>query len=229
MGDKILLMGSLALLFAFVVYDVRELGDLTQCFVVDVNADGRTSNSELVKVLIGSFSVVGILIWLYRQQRQINMLEHKLVGALGGHLKVMSTTVEFTIPSTSGINQNITPEDFEIRVSLVSEKFAEMFGGCTVSAVRQGAYKAQDGLVIHEKVRVVASYMEPNRWVSQRSNILQFAHVVCDEWSQECIAVSHRDGRSFHADEGIIFVEGTTRVPTNTQHREFVRQISNSA
>jgi hypothetical protein len=93
----------------------------------------------------------------------------------------MYIRVQFTVPSTSDVDREVTQADLEQRESEIIGAFSDLFGGATsIDAV--GGWKS-GSTIVRERVKQVYSWAESVDVEALRTMASEYAK----KWSQEAI------------------------------------------
>lgn len=115
------------------------------------------------------------------------MLQSKL-EKLQSDLFTLGHVVKITIPSTVDVNTGANDVLINKVKTLVVEKLASWFGGCTVSD-GQGAWVSDNVGLVYEDVQIAASYCTSDALESHLDNVVDLALHVKRTMAQEAVAL----------------------------------------
>ena len=104
--------------------------------------------------------------------------------------KILTDNVQFTVPSTSDIDQAIAPEAMQARVTDIATALSTMHGGCTAQGQGQGFWVSDSGALIAEQVVVVTSDCTRGEAQAKHGELEKLAKTKAREWGQESIRIS---------------------------------------
>lgn len=96
--------------------------------------------------------------------------------------------VKFYVPSTEKASNKVSPKEFEHRTREIAGQLSDWFGGASIQNI-QGFYKAHDGSIIVENIRVVVSFCDSESMGKHTQDLLNLAGDKCRKWSQESIGI----------------------------------------
>jgi hypothetical protein len=90
------------------------------------------------------------------------------------------------VPSTTGVDERISDEEFRARRDETARMLVSLFGGCRESIVN-GRYVDDAGEVVLEEVAAVTGFGEAEDYSSKRQQFLDWLLAKKQEWGQESI------------------------------------------
>mmetsp|Transcript_13104 Transcript_13104/g.28875 ORF Transcript_13104/g.28875 Transcript_13104/m.28875 type:complete len:215 (-) Transcript_13104:191-835(-) len=120
---------------------------------------------------------------------RLDKYESTLDGNAANDPSVKKHKFRIIIPSTTGVSEEGSTENFEARRALVLEFLVRLFGGATCSNPCHGAYRAEDGSVVTEQVVSVTSFCTATEFRSLSPTVIRMVEGLCGEWGQECIGL----------------------------------------
>jgi hypothetical protein len=108
---------------------------------------------------------------------------------------MLKNRVTFYVPSTQNVGQPLPARERKALVSRVERVFAQNFGGAT-STEGTGAYVANDGRLIRERVTLVTSYHDKETREAL-AIVIPLAQAIKSEYGQEAIAIETEQGIDF--------------------------------
>lgn len=99
------------------------------------------------------------------------------------------------VPTTTQGNV-ASPELAAIVVDMVFGKMIALFGGATITE-GIGGFAMDNGEIVKEKIFIVKSFTDENKFNANMPAVNELARKVCDEMTQQCVSVETNNGLEF--------------------------------
>ena len=174
----------------------HQMDILTAAFSdADIKHDGTLSRQELM-LFIHKQGGLGMnkkdqerLYDLLQERNALNDSESFVATAVATSELNSSHHIEMYVPSTADIATVIDEDELQQRVQQTAVFFTQKFHGASVMAATMGYYKTDEGELVKEKTHKIYSFTTLATLKAQTNDVMEFARQMCDDWSQECIAI----------------------------------------